>query len=115
MDVSIFRWLIAVNTLNGAPARRLTWGYKMKYIVTANENGDEEIFIFSKKINHDCMAESLISIKDQSWGNWECIYRYPISAGFTDGKECWGRSETLGNTPTDVGKTTLSSNSRREK
>ena len=68
---------------------------KMKYIVTANENGDEEIFIFSKKIDHDCMAESLIGIKDQSWGIWERIYRYPISAGFTDGNECWGRSETL--------------------
>ena len=67
----------------------------MKYIVTENKEGTEEIFIFPNTINHDCMAEVLCHIKDQSWGNWERVYRKPIAAGFTDGELCWGRSETL--------------------
>lgn len=68
---------------------------KMKYIVTEDENGVEDIFIFPAKVDHDCMAEMLARIKNQSWGNWERVYRRPIAAGFTDGKTCWGRSETL--------------------
>lgn len=69
---------------------------EMKYIVTRNlENDKEEIFIFPKSVNHDCMAEVLEMIKNQSWGNWEREPRFPISAGFTDGKTCYGRSESL--------------------
>lgn len=67
----------------------------MKYIVTQDREGKEDIFIFPKSVNHDCMAEVLTRIKDQSWGNWERVYREPIAAGFTDGKLCCGRSETL--------------------
>jgi len=67
----------------------------MKYIVTMDENDEEEIFIFPKKVNHDCMAEVLCYIKNQTYGNWERVYRTPIAAGFTDGVKCWGRSETL--------------------
>ena len=41
---------------------------EMKYIVTRNlENDKEEIFIFPKSVNHDCMAEVLECIKNQSW------------------------------------------------
>ena len=67
----------------------------MKYIVTKDENGKEEIFIFSKAINHDCFAEAVSRIRDQSHGQWRRIDREPIAAGFTDGKQCLGRSETL--------------------
>lgn len=67
----------------------------MKYIVTESEHGKSEIFIFSRAIDHDCMAEMLRRIKNQSHGNWECVRRDPIAAGFTDGAKCWGRSETL--------------------
>lgn len=68
----------------------------MKYIVTVDHDDREEIFIFPKTVDHDCMAEVLGHIKNQSWGQWERIWRLPVSAGFTDGVKCWGRSETLG-------------------
>lgn len=70
----------------------------MKYIVTTNcDNYDkEEIFIFNENIHHDCMAEAIEGIKNQSHGNWDRQYHKPIAAGFTDGRKCWGRSETLG-------------------
>lgn len=69
----------------------------MKYIVTENQsnNDKEEIFIFDEAIHHDCMAEMLPYIKNQSYGNWVRQDRVPVSAGFYDGKSCYGRSETL--------------------
>ena len=69
----------------------------MKYIVTVREGNIEEMFVFPETINHDCMAEMISRIKNQSHGDWERICRTPIAAGFitTDG-ECYGRSETLG-------------------
>lgn len=67
----------------------------MKYIVMEDEDGKEEIFIFPKSVNHDCMAEVVGRIKNQTWGNWVRVWRTPVSAGFTDGKTCHGRSETL--------------------
>lgn len=67
----------------------------MKYIVTRDENGKEEIFIFPKKVHHDCMAEVLRKIRDQSYGRWNRVSREPISAGFYSGGKCGGRSETL--------------------
>lgn len=71
---------------------------EMKYIVMSEETKDEVkelIFIFPKSINHDCMAEVLGRIKDQTGGNWRRVFRQPVSAGFTDGKECYGISESL--------------------
>lgn len=67
----------------------------MKYIVT-ERNGIEEMFVFPDTINHDCMAEVINRIKNNSQGNWYRVPRRPISAGFitVDG-ECYGRSETL--------------------
>jgi hypothetical protein len=68
----------------------------MKYIVTKTEEGMEEIFVFSRNIPHDAMAESLEGIKDKTFDNWKRIYRQPIAAGFVNSKkECYGRSETL--------------------
>ncbi len=67
----------------------------MKYIVTERE-GIEEMFVFPDTINHDCMAEVISRIKNQSHGSWERVLRRPISAGFiTVEGECYGRSETL--------------------
>lgn len=68
----------------------------MKYIVTLDENDIEEIFIFPESVNHDVFANSVGRMKNQSHGSWVRITRDPISAGFTDGTTCWGRSETLG-------------------
>jgi hypothetical protein len=69
----------------------------MKYIVTKDETGVEEIFVFSSRIHHDAMAEMLDCIKNQTHGNWQRIYREPISAGFIDSNgKCFGNSETLG-------------------
>jgi hypothetical protein len=67
----------------------------MKYIVTKTEEGKEEIFIFPKSINHDCMMEALRGIRSESTGRWTRIHRKAIAAGFTDGVRCIGRSETL--------------------
>lgn len=71
----------------------------MKYIVTADEDGKEEIFIFPKHINHDEFADAVRRIKTLVDGNpinWMRKTRIPIAAGFTDGTTCVGRSETLG-------------------
>lgn len=67
----------------------------MKYIVTKDEDGKEEIFIFPKSVNHDCMMEVLQRIRDQSHGRWNRIYREPVSAGFVNDGVCSGYSETL--------------------
>lgn len=68
----------------------------MKYIVTQRDDGTEEIFVFPNSVNHDCLAEVLPHIKDQSHDNWCRVYRKPISAGFIyPSGECHGRSETL--------------------
>lgn len=68
----------------------------MKYVVMQDSIGKESIFIFSKEIHHDCAAEVFGRIKDQSTGRWNRVFRDPVSAGFTDGKNCYGSSETLG-------------------
>lgn len=67
----------------------------MKYIVMEDEDGKEEIFIFPKSVNHDCMAEALGRIKNQTWGNWVRVWRNPVSAGFVNDGVCSGYSETL--------------------
>lgn len=70
----------------------------MKYIVTENEEGKQEIFMFPKRYNHDDMADTvnhLKSFKNNNPRDWERHYKKPIAAGFTDGKTCTGRSETL--------------------
>lgn len=69
---------------------------EMKYIVTKTEDDKEEIFIFPKSVNHDCMMEVLSRIKNQTGGNWERVRRKAVSAGFTAGVKCYGCSETLG-------------------
>lgn len=70
----------------------------MKYIVTENEEGKQEIFMFPKRYNHDDMADTvnhLKSFKNHNPREWARKYKKPIAAGFTDGSHCHGRSETL--------------------
>ena len=70
----------------------------MKYVVTRDEDGVEEIFIFPKRYNHDDFAGDINGLRVRDPNNhreWDRKYKEPISAGFTDGKHCTGRSETL--------------------
>ena len=67
---------------------------EMKYVVVASEAG-EQLMVFPGNINHDAFAEVLSHIKEGSHSNWKRCYRKPISAGFTDGLTCYGRSESL--------------------
>ena len=68
----------------------------MKYLVTTNEEGKEEIFIFPRSVNHDIMAEAVYAMKNQTYGDWKRIRRKPISAGFVEAGRCVGGSESLG-------------------
>ncbi len=67
---------------------------EMKYVVTKTHDGPEQIFIFEKGIDHDRFYEVLSYIKEGD-RNWKREFRELISAGFTDGKTCYGRSESL--------------------
>ena len=67
---------------------------ELKYVVLT-PNDKEMIFIFPTSIDHDRFVETMESMRYGSRGNWERLYPNPISAGFTDGKTCFGRSETL--------------------
>ena len=68
---------------------------EMKYVVVESVEAGEQLFVFPKTINHDEFAEVLSYIKHVYGSNWGRIYRKPISAGFTDGAKCYGRSESL--------------------
>lgn len=67
----------------------------MKYIVTKDEQGKEELFAFSNTINHDAFAEGVEDLRNQTYDPWNRVFRYPISAGVIKNNECVGRSETL--------------------
>ena len=69
---------------------------EMKYVVTKTKDGPEQLFIFDKKIDHNKFYEVLSYIKEGHDRDWKREFRELISAGFTDGKTCYGRSETLG-------------------
>ena len=69
--------------------------HEMKYVVTRDEDGKEHLFIFPKCFNHDQFSEVLSYIKVGSEHNWERQFQEVISAGFTDGVSCYGRSESL--------------------
>lgn len=69
----------------------------MKYIVTVDNAGMEEVFTFPRSIDHDAMAEVLGRIKNHTHGNWHRVCRKPVSAGFvTATGVCYGHSESLG-------------------
>jgi hypothetical protein len=78
---------------------RITQDPNMKYIVTKQENGTEEIFIFPEAVHHKDMAEAVQYLKEHDrlvYGKWRRIEREPISAGFVRGGKCEGNSESLG-------------------
>lgn len=58
-----------------------------KYICTENEDGSQEIVVFPTTINHDFMYNAIQYLDEN--------FRKRLSAGFTDGLSCYGRSETL--------------------
>ena len=68
----------------------------MKYIVMEDEVGVRLGFLFPEIIHHDAFAESIEGIRNQTYGNWERIFRKPVSAGFYNEGRCYGQSETLG-------------------
>lgn len=68
----------------------------MKYIVTKNKDGKEEMFTFPDSVNHNIMAEAIGHLKNQTHGDWKRIERKVVSAGFIEGGVCTGKSETLG-------------------
>lgn len=66
----------------------------MKYIVYLD--GDKEhMVIFPRNINHDCMAEALEALRFGGDHDWHRRQGEVVSAGFIDGGECHGRSESL--------------------
>ena len=67
----------------------------MKYIVTKDENGNEEIFLFPVAVHHDVMYNVISRLKNKSHGDWKRTDRELVSAGFWDGMQCHGYSETL--------------------
>lgn len=74
---------------------------QLKYVVASVTHSGvskekEYIFIFPEFINHNHFAESMRRMRDSSdYGNQQWMKFEIVAAGFTDGKQCWGRSETL--------------------
>jgi hypothetical protein len=74
---------------------------EMKYVVVKFEDdtpNNIKLFIFPKSINHDDFVESLEALRHRNpnqHDDWERHYPKPISAGFTNGITCYGKSETL--------------------
>lgn len=76
-----------------------SFGCEKKYIsVKRDDTNQEEIYIFDKSIFHNRFAE-IINFTD------DC-FRTKLGAGFTNGKECYGISESL-NLPNRPGLDTL--------
>lgn len=70
-----------------------------KYIVTLNEEAQEEIFVFPTHINHDDFYNMVNGMKHTTdVEKWEYTFREIVSAGFVDEHllTCYGRSESLG-------------------
>lgn len=69
-----------------------------KYICTKNpkDNDKEEIFVFPKSVNHDCMFEVIGRLRTRLSGNWLRPRRELVSAGFISHEGiCYGESESL--------------------
>ena len=68
---------------------------EMKYVVVHSESTGEQMFIFPKAVDHDAFVEVVSHIKVGDGHYWNRPFRQVVSAGFTDGANCYGRSETL--------------------
>lgn len=69
----------------------------MKYIRTEDKDGNEEIFLFPREVEHAAMMEMLGRIKNTTAGSvWHRVRRTLVSAGFVNSKgECYGQSYSL--------------------
>lgn len=69
----------------------------MKYIVVKLDSV-EQIFVFPRAVGHDRMLEAIGAIKVGPDDRWHRRYRLAtlVSAGFVEGRICFGRSESLG-------------------
>lgn len=66
----------------------------MKYIVY--QDGEKEyMVVFPKAIFHNRMADAIQSLKFGEDHDWHRHQGEVVSAGFIDGGECHGRSESL--------------------
>lgn len=69
----------------------------LKFLTMRDEDGRDGVFLFSKRIHHDAMAESLEGIEEGEGDDACPVFRRPLAGGFVEGKAaCTGRSETLG-------------------
>jgi hypothetical protein len=66
---------------------------RFKFISTSSKEAGDQIFLFSKFVDHDCMYETIQVLEEI--GNPDPDFRGKLGAGFTDFKTCFGRSETL--------------------
>jgi hypothetical protein len=68
----------------------------MKYIVMILD-GEESIFLFPRTVDHDRFAEGMEAIRFGGNQDWKRKLRGGeiVSAGFVDGGNCYGHSETL--------------------
>lgn len=67
----------------------------MKYIVYKNGN-IENLVAFPHTIDHDRMAEAMEALRFGGPRNWYRRCGAVVAAGFIDGGQCNGHSETLG-------------------
>lgn len=68
----------------------------MKYVVTEDEQGTVELYMFPRHIPHDWFIEGLEALRKGTPQNWNRLYHKPISAGFVSFDwKCYGRSESL--------------------
>lgn len=66
---------------------------RFKYVSTESGEAGEQIFIFSKFVDHDAMYEAIQCFEEV--GNEDPDFRARLGAGFTGFTKCFGRSETL--------------------
>ena len=67
--------------------------FELKYVVVEDDFKNKFIFLFSKSVNHDCFYQVTQLLEHTDTG--EVGYLRCVSAGFTDLKTCYGRSESL--------------------
>ena len=69
---------------------------EMKYVVLKSPAG-EQMFVFPAAVNHCDMARAIKSslVSPRFSAALTAHIHTPISAGFTDGVRCYGRSESL--------------------
>ena len=86
---------VSSGHVDSREALRLLVAQEMKYVVVNSDECGDQLFVFPKNINHDSFSDILSTIEETVLGKLDNFYRQPVSAGFTDGLRCHGRSETL--------------------